>query len=204
VQLRGVTVLVAGATEVVSAALPDDRRMRRVGTLAEARSVLPEVDLVAVGDGFEPGADTLLGMVRLGVHCPSDTPVVRLVDGPRDVAGLDDPPRRQSDFDAVVPAGDREAVRSALTLGERTEQYRDAVADLYEACRARAEGGADADVDDAFERATRAFEEVREAAGRTPYEQLLGGTGGEFDPSEREPVPDSNPEESEVTGDRAG
>jgi len=205
VQLWGVTVLLAGATEAVSAPLPDDRRMRRVGTLAEARSALPEADLVAVSDGFEPGADTLLGVVRSGVHCPSDTPVVRLVDGPvGGEVGLDDPPRRQSDFDAVVPAGDRDAVRSALTLGERTEQYHDAVADLYEACQARAEGEADADVDDAFERATRAFEEVREAAGRTPYEQLLGGTGGEFDPGEREPVPDSTPEEGELTGDEAG
>lgn len=199
------TVLIAGSDEAVSAAILEDRPVRRAGTLAEARRSLPDADLVVVSDGFDPGADTLLGVVRSGVHCPSDTPVVRLVDGPvGGVAELDDPPRRQSDFDAVVPAGDPEAVRSALALGERTERYQDAVSDLYEACLARAEGEADVGVDDAFERATRAFEEVRDAAGRTPYEQLLGRSDGAFDPGEPEPVPDSITEEGEVTGDEVG
>lgn len=203
------TVLIAGSDEAVSPAIPDDCPVRRAGTLAEARCALPEVDLVVVSDGFDPGADTLLGVVRSGVHCPSDTPVVRLVEAPvGGVAELDDPPRRQSDFDAVVPAEDPEAVRSALALGERTERYHDAVSDLYEACLARAEGeetaDADVDVEDAFDRATRAFEEVRDAAGRTPYEQLLGRSDGAFAPGEPEPVPDSNAEEGEVTGDEVG
>lgn len=201
------TVLIAGSAEAVSAALPGDRPVRRAETLAEARQTLPEVDLVVVSDGFGPGTDTLLGVVRSGVHCPSDTPVVRLVDGPvGGVAELDDPPRRQSDFDAVVPAGDEEAVRSALALGERTERYHDAVSDLYEACLARAAGEDDTDVDDAFERATQAFEAVRDAAGRTPYEQLLRRPDGEvdLDSGDLEPVPDPNAEEGEVTGDEAG
>ena len=197
------TVLIAGPTEAVSAVVSDECRARRADTLAEVRDALPEVNVVVVSDGFEPGTDTLLGVVRSGVHCPSDTPVVRLVDGPADgVAELDAPPRRQSDFDAVVSADDPEAVRSALALGDRTAQYRTAVSDLYEACRARASGETDADVDDAFERATRAFEEVRDAAGRTPYEQLLGRPAEEFDPGEA--VPESNAEEGEVTGDEAG
>ena len=196
------TVLIAGATEAVSAALPTERRVRRVGTLAGAREALPEVNLVVVSDGFDPGVDTLLGVVRSGVHCPSDTPVVRLVDGPADGSlDLDAPPRRQSDFDAVVPAGDEEAVRAALALGDRTERYRDAVVDLYEACRARA-AGEDVEIADVSDRATEAFEDVRDAAGRTPYEQLLGRSDEEFDHGE--PVPDSNPEEGEATGDEAG
>lgn len=193
------TVLIAGAAESVSAVVSGERRVRRAETLAEVRDALPEADVVVAGDGFEPGTDALLGVVRSGVHCPADTPVVRLVD---DATELDSPQRRQSDFDAVVPADDTEAVRSALALGERTERYRDAVSDLYEACRARASGEGDADVEEAFERATRAFEEVREAAGRTPYEQLLGQRAGEFDPCES--VPDPGVEEREVTGDGAG
>lgn len=197
------TVLIAGAAEPVSAVVSGERRVRRAETLAEVRDALPEADVVVAGDGFEPGIDTLLGVVRSGVHCPSDTPVVRLVDDTADgETELDSPPRRQSDFDAVVPADDPEAIRSALALGERTERYRDAVSELYEACRARASGEADAGVEEAFERATRAFEEVREAAGRTPYEQLLGRPAGEFDPCES--VPDSGVEEREATGDEAG
>jgi hypothetical protein len=200
-----VTVLIAGTHEAVSAVIPEDRPVRRAGTLLEARRILPDVDLVLVSDGFDPGTDTLLGVIRSGVHCPPDIPVVRLVDGPAGSgAELDDPPRRQSDVDAVVSVEDPEAVRSALALGERTERYHDAVSDLYEACLARAEGEADAAVDDAFERATRAFEEVRDAAGRTPYEQLLGRPDGAFDPGEPEPVSDSNVEEGEVTGDEIG
>ena len=197
------TVLIAGPAETVSAAVPDERRVHRVETLAEARDVLPDVALVVVSDGFGPGTDTLLGVVRSGVHCPPDTPVVRLVDGPLGASDdLDDPPRRQSDFDAVVSADDPDAVRSALALGERAEQYQDAISDLYEACLARASGEEDVDVDDAFDRATRAFEDVREAAGRTPYEQLLGRSDEEFDPGES--VPDSGVEEGEMTGDGAG
>ena len=196
------TVLIAGGTEADSAALPTERWVRRVGTLAEAREALPEVNLVVASEGFDPGVDTLLGVVRSGVHCPSDTPVVRLVEGPADgPLDLDAPPRRQSDFDAVVPAGDEEAVRTALTLGDRTERYRDAVADLYEACRARA-AGEDVDIGDVSDRATEAFEDVRDAAGRTPYEQLLGRSDEALERDE--PVPDSTPEEGEATGDEAG
>ena len=194
------TVLIAGP---VSAAIPDELRVRRVETLAGARDALPDVNLVVVDEGFGPGSDTLLGVIRSGVHCPPDIPVVRLIDGPVDAAdGLDEPPRRQSDFDAVVSADDPDAVRSALALGDRAEQYQDAVSDLYEACLARASGEEGADFDDAFERATRAFEDVRDAAGRTPYEQLLGRSDGAFDPGES--TADSSTEEGEVTGDEAG
>lgn len=198
------TVLIAGSTEAVVDTVRDERPVRPVGTLPAAREALPEATVVLVSDGFGPGSDTLLGVVRSGVHCRSDTPVVRLVDGP--VGGrteLDDPPRRQSDFDAVVSAGDPEAVRAVLTLGDRAETYRDAVADLYEACRARAAGeGTDGDLDEVFARATRAFEEVREAAGRTPYEQLLGRSDEAYDPV-GEATSDSNAEEGGVTGDEA-
>lgn len=201
-----VTVLIAGPTDAVSAAVPDERPVRHAADLAEAREALPGVNLVVVTDGFDPGPDTLLGVVRSGVHCPSDTPVVRVVDRPSaGVAELDDPPRRQSDFDAVVPAADTGAVRSALALGERTERYHDAVSELYEACRARAAGeevDGDRDVEDAFERATRAFEDVREAAGRTPYEQLLGRS--EDGTRSGEAFPDPGADEGELTGDEAG
>ncbi len=198
-----VTVLIAGPTEAVSAAIPDGIGVRRVETLSEARDALPEVNLVVVSCGFERGPDTLLGVVRSGVHCPAETPVIRLVDGSIDgVDELDDPPRRQSDFDAVVSADDPDAVRSALALGERAERYQDAVSDLYEACQARASGEEDVDVDDAFERASRAFEEVRDAAGRTPYEQLLGRSDGRVDSGDS--VVDSGADEGEVTGDEAG
>lgn len=199
------TVLIAGPTDALSAAITDQRPVRRVSDLAEAREALPEVNLVVVVDEFEPGTDTLLGVVRSGVHCPSDTPVVRLVDRPTVGAGeLDTPPRRQSDFDAVVSADDPEAVRSALALGDRTERYREAVSELYEACLARASGDDEdaLDVDEVLEQATRAFEDVREAAGRTPYEQLLGRSEGEAVPGET--VPDSSADEGEVTGDEAG
>ena len=200
---RVVTVLIAGPADAVPADVADEGRTPRVDTLAGARAALPEVNVVAVSDGFGPGADTLLGVVRSGVHCPSDTPVVRLVEGPTGgVAELDGPPRRQSDFDAVVAASDTEAVRSALALGDRTERYHDAVSELYEACRARAAGETDVAVKDASERATRAFEAVRDAAGRTPYEQLLGRSDGEVGTGEA--VPDSNAEEGELTGDEAG
>jgi hypothetical protein len=197
-----VTVLIAGPAETVSAVVSDDRRIRRVESLAGARDALPTVNLVVVTDGFEAGPDTLLGVVRSGVHCPSDTPVVRLVDDPVGGASeLDGPPRRQSDFDAVVSATDPDAVRSALALGDRAERYREAVSDLYEACRARAAGEA-AGIDDAFDRATEAFEEVRDAAGRTPYEQLLGRSDGEVESGET--VADPNAEEGELTGDEVG
>ena len=197
------TVLIAGPPDAAAAVLPDERRSRRAGTLADAREALPDVNVVVVSDRFGPGADTLLGVVRSGVHCPSDTPVVRLVDGPTDgVAELDGPPRRQSDFDAVVSAEDPAAVRSALALGDRAERYQDAVSALYEACVARASGEGDVDLDDAFDRASVAFEEVREAAGRTPYEQLLGRPDEGFDSGD--PVADPNAEEGEATGDEAG
>jgi hypothetical protein len=196
-----VTVLIAGPAEAVSAVVPDDRRTYRVESLTGAREALPQVNLVVVTDRFEAGPDTLLGVVRSGVHCPSDTPVVRLVEGPVDgTSELDGPPRRQSDFDAVVSATDPDAVRSALALGDRAERYREAVSDLYEACRARA-AGEEASVDDAFDRATEAFEEVRDAAGRTPYEQLLGRSDGEVEAGEG--IADPNADE-ELTGDEAG
>lgn len=198
------TVLIAGPAEPVTAAVHDERPVRRVETLPAAREALPEVTLVLVTDRFEPGADTLLGVVRSGVHCRSDTPVVQLVHGPVDGrTELEDPPRRQSDFDAIVPADDLEAVRSVLTLGDRAETYRGAVSDLYEACRARAAGEeTGVDVDEAFERATRAFDEVRAAAGRTPYEQLLGQSNETYEPG-RERTLDSNAEGEGVTGDEA-
>lgn len=203
-QLPAVTVLIAGPTEAVTAALCDDQPVRRVETLSAAREALPQATVVLVTDRFEPGADTLLGVVRSGVHCRSETPVVRLAHGPVDGrAELDDPPRRQSDFDAVVTDEDTAAIRSVLTLGDRAETYRGAVEDLYEACRARASGEeSGADVDEAFERATRAFEAVRDAAGRTPYEQLLGRSDEAYDPSQ-EPTRESNTEGEGVTGDEA-
>lgn len=197
------TVLIAGPAENISATILDDFRVRRVETLAEARDALPDVNIVAVNDGFAPGSDALLGVIRSGVHCPPDTPVVRLVDGQvGDADELDDPPRRQSDFDVVVSTDDPDAVRSALTLGDRAEQYRDAVSDLYEACLARASGEEEVDLDDAFERAGHAFEDAREAAGRTPYEQLLGRASGAADSPES--AVDSSAEEGEVTGDEVG
>lgn len=175
------TVLIAGSgveggsLGSVVATVAADHEIRRAETLEAVREALPDCAAVVVGSLPSTPASAVRETVRSGVYCPPTTPVVRLAppaetDGSH--ATTADP--GTEDYDGVVPA-DGEAVLEVLEAIERTDSYRDAVEDLYEACRANASGD---DVDPAamaaaFERADRAYADLPEVADWTPYERVF-------------------------------
>jgi hypothetical protein len=167
-----VTVLIVGAAveggplDTVVATVGADREVRRATSLAAVREALPDCSAVVVG--ASASASAVRETVRSGVYCDPTTPVVRLVSDPDESAEADD-------YDGTVPADSPEAVLEVLRAIERTDDYRDAVEDLYEACRANARGEDvdGADLAAAFERADRAFESLPEVAGWTPYGRVF-------------------------------
>jgi hypothetical protein len=172
-----VTVLIVGTSveggdlDGVVATVGADRAVRRATSLAAVREALPDCSAVVVGTSASPSASAVRETVRSGVYCDPTTPVVRLVSDPDDP----DEPADAADYDGAVPADSPEAVLEVLRGIERTDDYRDAVEDLYEVCRENARGE---DVDAAhlaaaFERADRAFESLPEVAGWTPYGRVF-------------------------------
>lgn len=178
---RTVTVLIAGSgveggnLDSVAATVAADHEVRRAETLEAVREALPDCSAVVVGSLPSTPASAVRETVRSGVYCPPTTPVVRLAppaetDG--SLATTADP--GTEDYDAVVSA-DGEAVLEVLGAIERTDSYRGAVEDLYEACKANASGD---DVDPAaiaaaFERADRAYADLPEVADWSPYERVF-------------------------------
>ena len=176
------TVLVAGSDveggdlDSVAASVAAAHEVRRAETLAAVREALPDCSAVVVGSLPSTPASAVRETVRSGVYCPPTTPVVRLAppaeagDAPATTA---DP--GTEDWDGVVPADSPEAVLEVLGAIERTDSYREAVEDLYEACKANASGE---DVDPAvmaaaFERADRAYADLPDVADWTPYERVF-------------------------------
>lgn len=184
------TVLIAAAGdpgETASAALTD-REVVRAETLASAREALPGVDVVVVGPLAEGSPATLRDAARI-----EGVPVVPLDAG------------AAADLDAGDPV-DPEAVgalRNAVDLAERADEYRDAVDSFYERARAYADDEVDADDRDlraARDRAHRRLRDIREAAGRTPYERLLADEdagGGDVSADDTAETEDADGDEGE-------
>ena len=179
------TVLIAGADveggdlESVVATVSATHEVRRAETLEAVREALPDCSAVVVGSLPSTPASAVRETVRSGVYCPSTTPVIRLAP-PTEQGASHGPSGNLSPdgYDGVVPADSPAALRDVLAAIERTDSYRDAVSDLYEACKAnaRGEGVDEADVAAAFERADRAFEQLPDVAGWTPYERVFVDT----------------------------
>ena len=178
---RTVTVLIAGSEveggdlESVAATVAADHEVRRAETLEAVREALPDCSAVVVGSLPATPASAVRETVRSGVYCPTTTPVVRLAP-PGETGGSPATTGAPGieDYDGVVPA-DGEAVLEVLGAIERTDSYRNAVEDLYEACKANASGE---DVDPAamaaaFERADRAYADLPDVADWTPYERVF-------------------------------
>lgn len=182
--LRGqtVTVLIAGSDveggtlDSVAATVATDHEVRRAETLEAVREALPDCSAVVVGSLPSTPASAVRETVRSGVYCPATTPVVRLAPPAEIGDGLETTANPGiEDYDGVVPADSPEAVLEVLEAIERTDSYRDAVEDLYEACKANASGE---DVDPAamaaaFERADRAYADLPDVADWTPYERVF-------------------------------
>lgn len=129
-----VLVVAAGSPEAVESALPD-RRLRHVDSVASTREALADRPAAVVVDraSLGPAADDLVSTV---LALDERVPVVIVADEPVD-ADL-----RSFDAAVVRPFDDREladAVECGLLVGE----YDDAVGELYEQCRQRADGDPD-------------------------------------------------------------
>lgn len=177
-----VTVLIAGTDvaggdlDSVVATLAADHEVSRAETLDAVREALPDCSAVVVGSLPSTPASAVRETVRSGVYCPPTTPVIRLAPP----AETGDAPATGAtpgveDYDGVVPADSPESVLEVLEAIERADSYRDAVEDLYEACRANASGD---DVDEAaiaaaLERADRAYADLPDVAGWSPYERVF-------------------------------
>lgn len=154
-----VLIVAAGDSGQAAARALADREVRRVETVADARAALDDATAALVG---EP-ADRAPGAARDAARA-AGVPAVRLgADG--------------EGYDAVADPADAGAVRTAVDLAEHAAEYRAAVDEFYEQCRAHASGEGGPDADDlraARDRAHRRLRDLREATGRTPYENLLG------------------------------
>lgn len=116
----------------------------------DADVTLPDARVVVAGD--LPGADAGRVVAAVREAAPG-TPVVALTDVPG--------------ADVVAPADLACAVERLVAADE----YRDALADLYERARECAAGD-DADVAEARRRADERFDDLRERGG-TPFDYLL-------------------------------
>lgn len=162
---RPVTVLIAAAGDPGEAAQRAlaDRDVRRVETLANAHEVLGDSTVVVVGDLVEGSPADIRGAAR-----DAGVPTVRLDE-------------EDEGYVATADPDDIGAIRNAVELAECVAEYRAAVDELYERCRAHAEGDLEADEEDlqaAQDRAHRFLRELRERTGRVPYETLLSHDGG--------------------------
>lgn len=173
--LRYVTVLIAdadvdeGDLDSVVAAVASTHEVSRAASLAAVREALPNCSAVVVGTLPDASAAAVRETVRSGVYCDPTTPVVRLVAPAEEATATD------GDYDAVVPTDTPASVVEVIDAIEQTDDYRDAVEELYEACRASARGD---DVDGArlaaaFERADRAFESLPDVPGWSPYGRVF-------------------------------
>lgn len=142
--------------------------VERVAALADARVRGATADVVVAGDLTDGSPADLRGVLR---EAGAATPVVRL--------GLAD------GFEyAVARPPDPDALADAVRVARRADAYRDAVDDLYAACREHATDDertlptADDAVDTARLRADRAFEEARHLGDGTPYGRLFADADG--------------------------
>lgn len=131
--------------------------VERVASLADARVRAATVPVVVVGDLRDAGGAELREALRdAGV----DAPLVGLDPAGECVVTVDGP------ADERLPA--------AVRLAPHAAAYREAVDDLYERCRQRANAGdTDADVTGARRAATDDLDRARRLAGRTPYGYLF-------------------------------
>jgi hypothetical protein len=174
-----VTILIAGRDveggdiERVVATVERDHEVTRAETLEAVREALPGCSAVVVGTLPSTSVSAVRETVRSGVYCPPTTPVVRLV--PQSSTGAEESGPATDGYDGVVLADQPERLLDVLQAIDRTDEYRDAVATLYEACRAnaRGEGVDEAELSAAFERADRAYEELHSVAEWTPYERVF-------------------------------
>lgn len=154
------TVLIAAAGDpgkVASRALAD-RDVRRVETLANAHEALGDATVVVVGDLVEGSPADIRSAAR-----DAGVPTVRLDE-------------EDEGYVATADPDDVEAIRNAVDLAECVAEYRAAVDELYDRCRAHADADLEADEEDlqaAQDRAHRRLRELRERTGRMPYETLL-------------------------------
>lgn len=148
------TVLIAAAGDLGVAASDRLRgagfTVERVETLAEARVRAATVAVAVVGPLADASPADLRDALR---ETGADTPLVAI-----------DPVSTDGWSETVVETDDLPA---AVRIAQHAGDYRDAVDELFERCRNGEEIGA------ARERADEAFNEVRRAAGRTPFERLL-------------------------------
>lgn len=159
---------------VLIAAAGDDGRTARdrladagfdvehVTTLSEARVRAATADVVVAGALEDATARDLRTALR---SSGADTPFVHL--GPDEAFGT-----------TVERPFEVTALASAVRLVEQTGQYRRAIDDLYEQCRARAAAGdedpaGDEAVAAAKRRAEREFREVRRLDEGPPFERLF-------------------------------
>jgi hypothetical protein len=182
-----VTVLIAGRDveggdiERVVATVERDHEVARAETLEAVREALPGCSAVVVGTLPSASVSAVRETVRSGIYCPPTTPVVRLV-APSSTGDEESGPSADG-YDGVVLADQPERLLDVLRAIARTDEYRDAVAALYEACRAnaRGEGVDEAELSAAFERADRAYEELQSVAEWTPYERVFAEGDPESD-----------------------
>ena len=175
--------------ESAAAAVAAEYEVRRVGTIDAVRESLSECWAVVVADLPSTSASAVRETVESGVYCPPTTPVVRLTP-PGASSDTDD---ETTTYDGVVPADRPDELLAVLRAIERTDRYREAVEELYEACRANARGESvdPATMAAAFERADRAFEKLQSVGERTPYERVFVDV---------EPAADEERETPEGTG----
>lgn len=163
---------------VLIAAAGDDGRAARdlleaggfdvehVTSMAAGRVRAATVDVVVTGALEDATADDLRAALR---SAGTETPLVHL--GPDDA------------FETTVERPfDNDRLAQAVRRAERAGEYRRAVDDLYERCRASAEADDDDPADDeavmaAKRRAERAFRETRRLDDRSPIERLFDPTG---------------------------
>jgi hypothetical protein len=172
-----VTVLIAGDSaaggdlDSAAATVAGEHEVRRAGTIDAVREALPECSAVVVADLPSTAPAAVRETVESGVYCPPTTPVVRLLP-PGERLDLDG---EMAAYDGLVPADRPAELLDVLRAIEQTDSYREAVEDLYEACRANARGDPveAAEMAAAFEWADRAFEDLQEASEWTPYERVF-------------------------------
>lgn len=155
-----------------------DHDIRRVDTLDTVRQALGDATVVVVGTP----ADCSPQEVRDAASAVG-VPAIRLVEG--------DDESDRTGYIATAQPGDIGAIRNAVDMAQRVSEYHQAVDDLYEQARKRAEEAVsddDSEIERARDRADDRLRETRDIADRIPYEML-------FDPPD--PV---EPDETE-TGD---
>ncbi|MFC7176184.1 hypothetical protein [Halosegnis marinus] len=130
--------------------------VERVERLAEARVRAATAPVAVVGPLADaPATDLRDALDAAGARTP-------LVGLDPDAAGYTTTVDGPADDDLPV----------AVRLARHTGAYRDAVDDLYERCRAAADGD-DPEVAEALARADESLADARRVAGRTPYDYLL-------------------------------